>query len=115
MNQKQNYLLMAEYNLWMNKKIYHICQQLPSEKLRENLGAFFLSIIGTLNHILVADIIWLKRFSNHPKNYSSLEYIRSLKEPDSLNHIISDNIEYLTLEREKIDQIIKNFIVEITE
>lgn len=115
MNQKQNYLLMAEYNSWMNEKIYSICKQIPHEKLHQNLGAFFLSIIGTLNHILVADIIWLKRFSDHPKNYSSLDYIRSIKKPHSLNQIIYDRIEDLTLEREKIDQIIKDFILEITE
>lgn len=79
MNQKQNYLLMAEYNLSMNAKIYHVCKQISYKRLHENLGAFFFSIIGTLNHILVADIIWLKRFSNHPKNYHSLDYIRNIK------------------------------------
>ncbi|GET39649.1 hypothetical protein MiSe_44200 [Microseira wollei NIES-4236] len=43
---------MAEYNQWMNQKLYAICAEIPEEKRQENLGAFFKSIHGTLNHIM---------------------------------------------------------------
>ncbi|MBV7336362.1 DinB family protein [Chloroflexi bacterium TSY] len=46
------YQLMAEYNRWMNEKIYTICLGIPDEKRKEDLGAFFKSIHGTLDHIL---------------------------------------------------------------
>lgn len=57
---------MAEYNHWMNQKLYKICAEVPDVKRRENLGAFFKSIHGTLNHILVGDRVWLGRFTKQP-------------------------------------------------
>jgi uncharacterized damage-inducible protein DinB len=58
--------LMAEYNHWMNHKLYGICAEIPDERRREDRGAFFKSIHGTLNHLLFGDRIWLGRFINQP-------------------------------------------------
>ncbi len=49
--------------------------------LSENRGAFFGSILGTLNHILVGDTIWLKRFSDHSVKLKSLDSVRDLERP----------------------------------
>lgn len=46
------YQLMAEYNRWMNEKIYTICLDIPDEKRKEDWDAFFKSIHGTLDPIL---------------------------------------------------------------
>jgi uncharacterized damage-inducible protein DinB len=56
----------------MNENIYRICQNIPDASRKENRGAFFKSIHGTLNHILLADRIWLGRFKNQPFPVSSL-------------------------------------------
>lgn len=66
MNNTSYAITMANYNRWMNQKIYAICAEISDEKRSENLGAFFKSIDGTLNHILVADRIWLGRFTHTP-------------------------------------------------
>lgn len=58
--------LMAKYNQWMNQKLYAICAEIPDDKRREDLGAFFKSIHGTLNHLLFGDRIWMGRFVNQP-------------------------------------------------
>ena len=55
--------LMAEYNRWMNGKIYAACADLPDEERRKDRGAFFKSITATLNHIMWGDRIWLGRFN----------------------------------------------------
>jgi uncharacterized damage-inducible protein DinB len=55
--------LMAEYNRWMNGKIYAACAELPDAERRKDRGAFFKSITATLNHILWGDRIWLGRFN----------------------------------------------------
>jgi uncharacterized damage-inducible protein DinB len=60
------YETMAQYNYWMNQKLYATCSTIPDDKRREDLGAFFKSIHGTLNHILVGDLIWLGRFTHNP-------------------------------------------------
>jgi uncharacterized damage-inducible protein DinB len=54
----------ARYNRWMNDKLYALAATLSDEVRRRDLGAFFKSIHGTFNHLLVADRVWLARFKN---------------------------------------------------
>lgn len=60
------YTTMAEYNHWMNQNLYATCADIPDAKRKEDLGAFFKSIHGTLNHILIGDRIWMGRFTHQP-------------------------------------------------
>ncbi len=53
---------MARYNIWQNENIYAAAARLPDGARTQDRGAFFGSIHATLNHILWADQIWLKRF-----------------------------------------------------
>lgn len=115
MSLQKNIVLMAQYNQWINKKIYHVCAELDQDNLTKNLGAFFGSILETLNHILVADIIWLKRFTNHPHNYPSLDYIQNIRPPLALNQILYDNFHKLQVERQIIDNLIIQFSLELQE
>ena len=54
--------MMAQYNRWMNERLYTHCAELPDAQRRLDRGAFFGSIHGTLNHLLLGDRIWLSRF-----------------------------------------------------
>ena len=58
-----NYRACARYNTWMNERLYALCATLPDAERRRDRGAFFRSIHGTLNHILLADRAWLGRFT----------------------------------------------------
>jgi len=53
---------MAAYNGWMNGKIYDAAARLPEDEIARDRGAFFKSILGTLNHLLFADLVWIGRF-----------------------------------------------------
>jgi uncharacterized damage-inducible protein DinB len=53
--------LFAEYNLWMNEKLYAAAAQLTDAQRKRDLGAFFKSLHGTLDHILWGDTAWLAR------------------------------------------------------
>ncbi len=66
MNVRDFALGMAAYNSWMNKKIYDSSAELSDLDRKRDLGAFFKSVHGTLNHILVADESWLQRFRGQP-------------------------------------------------
>lgn len=57
------YRSMARYNAWMNDKVYTAAGTLSDDQRKADRGAFFGSIHGTLNHILLADLIWLQRFA----------------------------------------------------
>lgn len=46
----ENFVLMAKYNRWMNSKLYAAADDLTDEELEADRGAFFNSILGTLNH-----------------------------------------------------------------
>ena len=54
---------MARYNSWMNGRLYASCETLADAARKEDVGAFFKSIHGTLNHLLVADRVWMGRFA----------------------------------------------------
>jgi len=45
---------LATYNRWMNDKLYRAAASLPDEAIGAERGAFFGSILGTLNHLAVA-------------------------------------------------------------
>ena len=54
---------LARYNSWMNEKLYGLAATLSDEERKRDRKAFFKSIHGTFNHLLVADRIWLGRFT----------------------------------------------------
>ncbi len=54
---------LAHYNRWMNEKLYAVAASLSDEERKRDRGAFFKSIHGTLNHLLLADRVWLGRFT----------------------------------------------------
>ncbi len=58
--------LMAQYNEWMNSRLYALCASLPESELRQDRGAFFKSIYDTLNHIAYGDLAFLSRFTGDP-------------------------------------------------
>ena len=64
---------MAAYNLWMNDRMYEACAGLADDVRKRDLGAFFKSIHGTLNHILLADRVWMGRFTGVPFQVRSLD------------------------------------------
>ena len=65
--------VLAAYNAWMNDKLYAACATVPEEERKRDRGAFFSSIHGTLNHLLLADLIWLGRFHGKPYPVRSLD------------------------------------------
>lgn len=59
----EHYQAMARYNHWMNEKLYDLCESIPDRTRKRDMGAFFRSIHGTWNHILLADHAWMIRFT----------------------------------------------------
>ena len=60
---KERYVMFAGYNRWANARVYEAAAKLSDADYRADQGAFFKSIHGTLNHMLVADRIWMRRFT----------------------------------------------------
>ncbi len=64
---------LARYNRWMNGKFYALCSQLTDAQRKQDRKAFFKSIHGTLNHLLLADRLWLGRFQAKPYPVKGLD------------------------------------------
>lgn len=54
--------MMARYNAWQNRAMGRAMEQLSSEALTEDRGAFFGSILATANHLIWGDQSWMSRF-----------------------------------------------------
>lgn len=90
--------LMADHNRWMNEKLYAVCAQLSDGERKQDLGAYFRSIHGTFNHLLLVDRLWLGRLRGEPYAVASLD-----------QELYAD---YATLEREraKTDSDIQEYV-----
>ena len=53
---------MARYNAWQNNGLRDMIAEMRPSDLKQDRGAFFGSILGTLNHLLWGDTLWMSRF-----------------------------------------------------
>jgi len=100
---------MARYNQWVNRRLFDKVQLLSDEEIARDRGAFFGSILGTLNHILVGDMFWLRRFSSSKLCKEALAPIREMPMPTNLRDVLFDDIQTLRTQREAMDALILDF------
>jgi uncharacterized damage-inducible protein DinB len=72
MNGNQHYRMFAAYNRWANGRIYDAAELLSDEEWERDVRAYFGSMCGTLNHMLVGDRIWMNRFTGTGQTHSVL-------------------------------------------
>ena len=89
---------MAAYNRWANQRMYADAATLDDAVRKRPLGLFFGSIHGTLNHLLVADYIWMRRFTGEGP------------QPERLSQTLYDDFDALRAERVREDGLILDFV-----
>jgi uncharacterized damage-inducible protein DinB len=100
---KTHFVMMANYNAWANSRLFRVAAELADELYRKEVGAYFKSLHGTLNHLLVADRIWMRRLTG------------SGEHPDKLNGIIFDELSSLHAARVEQDSRIIGFVQSLAE
>jgi uncharacterized damage-inducible protein DinB len=60
---REHFKLLAAYNRWANARLYAAALDLSDLSYRLHTGVYFGSLHGTLNHLLLADRLWLKRLT----------------------------------------------------
>ena len=105
---------MAQYNAWMNAKLYDAAARLSPEALAADRGAFFGSILGTLNHLIVSDTIWLKRFAVHPAQTQVLQIVGEFPAPTALNQLLFTDFAALRERRQLLDATIQRWAATLT-
>lgn len=106
--------LLARYNTWMNTRLYDAAAGLSREALTENRGAFFGSILGTFEHLVVGDTLWLKRFAAHPAA-AALAPVLDLPTPASLDAIQFGELAPLRERRDLLDRSIEAFVADLDD
>jgi uncharacterized damage-inducible protein DinB len=115
MELKQHLELLASYNAWMNLKVYEAAARLDARELVRDRGAFFGSVLGTLNHIVAGDTIWLQRFATHPACGLSLRQVVELPAPVSLDQLLFADLQALATHRVWLDAQITQWIAGLTQ
>jgi uncharacterized damage-inducible protein DinB len=95
---KAHFDQFAAYNRWANRRVYADAVTLPDDVRKRGAGLFFGSLHGTLNHMLVADYIWMRRFTGEGPP------------PHPLNHILHEDFDALRAAREAEDERIFAFV-----
>lgn len=107
--------LMAHYNQWMNARLYEAARTLSHEELVRDRGAFFKSVLATLNHLVVGDTLWLKRFATHPAGFPQLDPVRALPKPGALDEWQAADLAGLAERRGMIDGVVETWVATLTE
>lgn len=100
---KPHYEQFAAYNRWANRRLYADAERLPDDARKRALGLFFHSLHGTLNHLLVADRIWLRRLTGEGP------------QPERLNQILFEDFAALRDAREAEDARIIGFVAGLSD
>jgi uncharacterized damage-inducible protein DinB len=95
---RQHFVTFARYNRWANRRLYDAVGELPDADYRREMGAFFGSLRGTLNHVLVADRMWLQRITGEGTA------------PARLDEILHDDLASLREARAAEDERIIRFV-----
>ncbi|HUH84514.1 MAG TPA: DinB family protein [Stellaceae bacterium] len=100
---KAHFAQCAAYNLWANARLYAAALALDDGQCRRDVGAFFKSLHGTLNHLLVADRIWLRRLTGEGEA------------PNRLDAILYEERRALALARAAEDERIQGYVAGLDE
>ena len=100
---KSRYQMFAGYNAWANERLFAAAATVPDAEYRADRGAFFKSLHGTLNHLLVGDRMWMRRFTG------------AGQQPASLDAILHDDFESLRAARRKEDTLIARYVERLSE
>ena len=95
--------MFAGYNEWANARLYAAVAELPDADYRADHGAFFKSVHGTLNHLLVGDRVWMQRLTGKGDA------------PTSLDAILCDDLKSLRAARAEEDARIIAFVAGLSD
>ncbi len=94
------YVRLAQYNAWMNQKLYAASRRIDDERRRRDLGAFFGSVHLTLTHLLITDRAWLARLRS---DKSEFVFLGNDGQTITVTGLVQDLYpDFADLERERV-------------
>lgn len=93
---------LARYNDWANRRLYGAVSALDAAAIAAPRIGFFPSLLQTLNHLIVADRIWLGRLTARQETGLL-----------ALDQILHTDFAELRAQREALDERILLFVLEL--
>ena len=103
MNNKEYLLNLLNYNSWANDEFFKVIIKLSCEEINKQRKSFMNSIRNSLNHLLVIDKVWLTNMKKEKHTF------------DNLQTILYENMEQLWKEKKKEEQLIKNYVENLSD
>jgi len=115
-NMKDVFVSLAKYNTMANKDAVKVLEGLELPKLTEDLGSYFGSILGLLDHQLASDIGWLKMLG---ENVSELDFVLPLLEEFEIERLPPKELHWKSLSeynsvRVKVDEVIERMVTTLS-
>ncbi|MGB1237908.1 MAG: DinB family protein [Pseudomonadales bacterium] len=115
MSLQRQFTTLANYNRAQNEALYQCCAQLSDEQRREELGLFFGSIHATLNHILLGDTLWLRRFCAQYPDPQLQQQLDRIGQIERLDQILFEDYDLLHKTRIRLDHAIQTYMLHLNE
>lgn len=101
--------LLARYHFWATQRLSLSLQFVSKEDFFKDQKLFFKSIAGTLNHLLVADQLWLTRFTQGISLPLSLDQLLENDREPLMYQFVNNTKQWQafiqTLDPQQLDQI----------
>jgi uncharacterized damage-inducible protein DinB len=115
-----NYRFLARYNQWFNSQLLDAAERLTDAERKQDRGAFFGSIHRTLNHLLVGDQIWLKRFRQCGLDHgwqapSLMDAVLDLPQQATWNTVLCEDWTALRSKRAQLDAAIAQWVADMPD
>ena len=112
---KKQFILMSEYNQWMNESLLSNMEEMSESDLYDDRGAFWGSAFHTMSHILTCDLLWLNRFTGIKSTYFLAEALSQFPQPESNSSHYFDTLKDLRSQRATLDSVIIDWIISIPD
>ena len=112
---KELFVLLARYNQYADGKVFSILQSLPEESLNKDEGSYFTSLMGLLNHNLVATLLWLNRFRRSSHSFPALANpVLDFNRPDP-GKLLHPSLNELRKRQEDVNHVLLDFAGDLTD
>jgi uncharacterized damage-inducible protein DinB len=105
--------LLSRYNQWMNGRLYGV--PLDEEQRTREMGAYFGSVRGTLNHLLIVDSVWMMRLSGDRQRFALRDRDGVVIRVSSSRQLVYADFSEMTERRSALDRDITAWVDGLTE
>ena len=112
---KQTLAILASYSKGVNNKVIGLFEGIPEERLKQDMNAYYKSILGTFVHMTMADLNWFIRWNNlFPASVFTRSELLQTPVADWQEKLERNYRELFTVRR-SADELFLEFVRELTE